>query len=210
MSFTLKLKNNNYFSIIMADADIEDIRRVLRVCFRDGMSLSEIDIERILSFDMGWLSPVEAETAVKALIDSGWLIQDSESLKPAIEDNEISTPLGWFPRPSRLISPVVFDSSMFSNALAIETQNNPAIIQPLASEVPNKVVENIESKDPRARLENRLKKFVAKKSKISVEEIDRRTQRKKQALGMVSEWMCLALVAREQGLAMNQIVDALK
>ena len=194
----------------MADADLDDIRRVLTVCFRDGKTLSDIDIERILSFDMGWLTPIEAGTSVRALIDSGWLTGDIESLKPVIEDNDISTPLGWFPRPSRLINPVVFDSSAFE---INQSKNKP---KAAVNSITEKSVEELEvvfkadSRDPRARLESRLKKFVSKKSKLPVEEIERRTQRKKQALGMVSEWMCLALVAREQGLAMNDIVDALK
>ena len=42
-----------------------------------------------------------------------------------------------------------------------------------------------------------------------IEEIDRRIQRKKNALGMVSNWLCIALIAREQGLEMSSIVDAL-
>ena len=32
----------------MASEDIEDIRRVLAICFRDGETLSALDIERII------------------------------------------------------------------------------------------------------------------------------------------------------------------
>ena len=92
----------------MADADVDDICRVLAVCFRHGESLSKLDIERVLSFDMGWLSPDEASTAVHALIDSGWLVGERESLHPAFDTRSISTPIGWYPRPSRILEPVQF------------------------------------------------------------------------------------------------------
>ena len=43
----------------MTSEDIEDIRRVLAICFRDGEALDALDIERILSFDMEWVNPSE-------------------------------------------------------------------------------------------------------------------------------------------------------
>ena len=58
-------------------------------------------------------------------------------------------------------------------------------------------------------MERRLKRFVAKQSKLELDEIDRRVQRKKSALSLVSIWMCIALVAREQGLEMKDITDSL-
>ena len=100
----------------MADADVDDIRRVLAVCFRSGQSLSDLDIERILSFDMGWLSPEEAGEAVKALIDSGWLTGDLDALSSVLTSNPVTTPLGWFPRPSRLMNPIKYDSVKFQDA----------------------------------------------------------------------------------------------
>ena len=48
----------------MANDDIEDIRRVLAICFRDGETLDALDIERILSFDMEWVAPDVAEKVV--------------------------------------------------------------------------------------------------------------------------------------------------
>jgi hypothetical protein len=55
----------------------------------------------------------------------------------------------------------------------------------------------------------RLTKFIAKSSEISVAEVERRAQRKQQALGYATLWMCLALVAREQNLSMKEIIEAL-
>ena len=74
---------------------------------------------------------------------------------------------------------------------------------------PEFIGEEVSSKDPRSKIERRLKKFVAKQSKLEMDEIERRILRKKNALGMVSNWLCIALIAREQGLEMNSIVEAL-
>ena len=64
----------------MTEADAEDIRRVLAICFRGESELDGLDIERILSLDMGWLKPDEAATAVQAMIKSGWLKGGQEHL----------------------------------------------------------------------------------------------------------------------------------
>ena len=195
----------------MADADVEDVCRVLAVCFRSGETLSDLDIERILSFDMGWLSPEEASGSVKALIDSGWLIGDLDSLSSVLTNNSITTPLGWFPRPSRLISPVKYDSVKFEDFNQKEEllSNNSPGNEDLNQPSQQKVSVESTSKDPRSKIERRLKKFVSKQSKLEMEEIERRILRKKNALGMVSNWLCIALIAREQGLEMTSIVEAL-
>ena len=57
----------------MAKEDIEDVVRVLAICFREGQALDALELERIMSFDMEWIAPDKAETAVQALIKAGWL-----------------------------------------------------------------------------------------------------------------------------------------
>ena len=79
---------------------------MLAICFRDGQSLDALDIERILSFDMEWISPNEAEKAVQALIGKGWLSGEESALRPTVSLEGVQSPLGWFPRPSRLLMPV--------------------------------------------------------------------------------------------------------
>ena len=195
----------------MADADFDDICRVLAVCFRSGESLSDLDIERILSFDMGWLSPEEAGDAVKALIDNGWLIGDHDSLKSVLSNVSVTTPLGWFPRPSRLINPIQYDSVKFEEVnISINGGMDDSGKVDTSSQTSQEIlVEEKTSKDPRSKIERRLKRFVSKQSKLEIEELERRILRKKNALGMVSNWLCIALIAREQGLEMNSIVEAL-
>ena len=188
----------------MTDEDIDDVRLVISLSFRGENGLSDIDLERILSFDMEWLSPEEAEIAVSKLIDAGWLIGERESLRPAFDARSISTPIGWYPRPSRILDPVEFNG--IKNSVRSQKQN----INTKKSTKPKEVIlPNITSNDPREKLANRLKKFISRQTKIPIDEIERRSERKQKALTYASNWLCLALIAREQGLEMEQIVSSL-
>ena len=196
--------------VLMGNEDVADIRTVLAICFRDGKPLDAIDVERMLSFDMEWLSPDDAEIAVQSLIAAGWLCGEENALTPSINISGITAPLGWFPRPSRLTNPV---------SVTLNEQTNQTIVPELVDEViaikatPTKKIEittpqEVHS-DPRVKLAKRLTKFIAKTSKIEIEEVERRANRKQKALAVATNWMCLALVAREQGIQMQEIVDAL-
>ena len=89
----------------MSQEDTQDVLRVLAICFREGASLDALDLERVMSFDMEWLSPEEAEASVQALIKAGWLSGSQEALTPTVSLQGNTSPLGWFPRPSRLLQP---------------------------------------------------------------------------------------------------------
>lgn len=191
----------------MTDEDYYDICRVLSLCYRGVEVLSDLDLERILSFDMGWLSPEDAEIAVSALMDKGWLVGSRDELTLAGEIEQKETPPGWFPRPTRLTEPVKFtaikqDSTPSMDEDKPEVATQPATVSTAKPSLP-------ELNDPREKLAGRLTKFIARQSKLSIEEINRRATRKKQALVYVSNWFCLALVAREQGIEMESIVSSL-
>jgi len=188
----------------MTDEDFDDVRLVISLSFRGESRLSDIDLERILSFDMEWLTPEEAGTAVSKLIDAGWLAGERESLHPAFDIKNISTPIGWHPRPSRILEPVEFNRIENSNQTVKQTINADKSIKPKDDILPNKT-----SNDPREKLANRLKKFISRQTKIPIDEIERRSERKQKALKYAANWLCLALIAREQGLEMEQIVSSL-
>ena len=166
---------------------------------------------------MNWLSPDEAEQAVLSLIAAGWLEGEEDALRPAIALGDANTPLGWHPRPRRLLSPVsvvqaqqeaeqdaeVVDEQKAVASPATVSQTTP---QPVARPA---VVAPVATGDPRAKLAARLAKFIAKSSKVDIAEIQRRADRKKSALSLATDWICLALVAREQGIQMDAITDAL-
>ncbi len=64
------------------------------------------------------------------------------------------------------------------------------------------------STDPRARMQNRLIKFISKQSGIDSDEISRRAERKVKALRYCTMWLALCLISREQNLEMNSIIDS--
>ena len=190
----------------VTDEDYDDIRRVIAICFRGISKMSDIDLERVLSFDMEWLSPEQSEQVVSKLMETGWLKGNRNELSPSFDTKGISTPIGWFPRPSRLISPADFEDSP-----KVEV-NQPISQTPTAkpsSKVTNEILSKNHSTDPRSKMAARLKKYIARQTKIPVEEIERRAERKQKALGYATVWLALALVAREQNLAMEKIITAL-
>tara|TARA_B100001093_G_scaffold131822_1_gene124369 strand:- start:21186 stop:21773 length:588 start_codon:yes stop_codon:yes gene_type:complete len=192
----------------MASDDFEDIRRVLAICFRSGQPMDSLDLERILSFDMEWMSPDEAETAVQALIGKGWLIGEEGALTPAVSLAGATSPLGWSPRPSRLLHPVAPSTDVDKNEPYSENKSLPLPNQHPSTVASSKIkVSN--PLDPRGKLTQRLAKFIAKAAQIPIEEVERRAVRKQQALGFATAWMGLALVAREQDLEMSDIAAAL-
>lgn len=191
----------------MTDEDYNDICRVLSLCYRGVEILSDLDLERILSFDMGWLSPEDAEIAVSALIDKGWLVGSRDELTLTCEIEQKETPPGWFPRPTRLTEPVKFTVIKQDSTPSVDEDKTEVSTQPVT--VSTAKPSSPEMNDPREKLAGRLTKFIARQSKLSIEEINRRATRKKQALVYVSNWFCLALVAREQGIEMESIVSSL-
>ena len=191
----------------MTEADAEDIRRVLAICFRGESELDAMDIERILSLDMGWLKPDEAATSVQALIASGWLTGGQENLSPIDDFSSSVTTLGWYPRPQRLIHPVPYTRAEASTS---DSEDEPRITevatQP-AETTPLQLKE--EANDPRAATTRRLMKYIARASGLDSEEVQRRATRKQRALVHLTGWMALALVARDQGLDMDSVIQAL-
>ena len=190
-----------------------DVIRTLSHLFKSETEVELEDAERILSFDLKFLSPGDAERAIKKLVEQGWIIQDDdEILSPALAlQNVEKTPLSWVPRPSRLLNPVSFTG--FENGT--ETTNVKDESEVEESEE-NKGIENVHedrqenrSSDPRVAKERLLLGFIARKTGLSKEEISRRQQRKNKALEPSTTWICLALIAREQGLEMKDIIAAL-
>ncbi|MDA8573331.1 DUF2240 family protein [Candidatus Poseidoniales archaeon] len=194
----------------MAKEDIEDVVRVLAICFREGQALDSLELERIMSFDMEWISPDEAETAVQALIKAGWLSGPEDALEATVPLDAITSPLGWHPRPARLLKPIHVDQM---GTESVEKSPTDVRSTPLPStpraQIPATVASPQNIDDPRAKLTPRLTKFIAKQSQLGVQEVERRAQRKAKALTYASHWVCLALVAREQGLVMDDIAAAL-
>ena len=179
----------------------EDILRVLAIMFRGQRLVPRENLERTLSLDMQWMNTEDAAKVVDAFLNKSWLIEEDGGLVAGAETIGVTTPLGWFPRNDRLLDPIQNDYSSVPSREKI-------VIEP----IPIPVVEGKKTHstlDPRTSIENRLMRFIAKSSGIEKQEIQRRAKRKVLALGAMTMWMALGLIAKEQGLDTIEIVNQL-
>ena len=184
----------------------EDIRRVLTIVFRGIDSLPPHDLERTLSFDMEWVAPHEAEVVVAELLKAGWLEEIAGEIKLGVELGEVSVPFGWFPRPNRLLKPIPAQQEAPAQA---DAERKVPQTETRTDMSPAPVDDEHVSNDPRANLTRRVARFVARQSGLAADELKRRAERKQAAFDLITPWLAYALIAREQGLEMEDIVAAL-
>lgn len=147
------------------------------------------------SLDHQWMTPNEAEAAITSLADSGWLHENGDLIEPAFPLDDSDIPLGWWPDPANLISPPPC-------GIGEEVPN----ITTVESESPQKTLREAEEHEEElSRQERRLLRFVAHRSGLSREEVLRRSERKRRALGPATIWICILLVAKEQGLEIEGV-----
>ena len=185
--------------------DAQDVERVLVVLFRSGVPMTASDMAREMSFGHGWLGIDEADAAVAHLIGTGWLKPEGDGYLPSKNLEHVHIPLSWMPRPSRLLEA----TTPTEQPEVAEDQPLPAPKKAAPSPAKVEHAAPVESDDPRVRLEGRLVGFIARASGLDRAEVKRRAERKQHALRPCTSWLGLALVAHDQGLDMNAIVDAL-
>lgn len=106
--------------------------------------------------------------------------------------------LSILPGPTSSIpSPIESDISNSSEVITSALDDSKPVAIRIAVEA---------SIDHRMKLVPRLIKYVGRKAGIEVSEIERRMERKQLALGPITPWMCLILIAKEQGLLVDDIV----
>lgn len=193
--------------------EINDVRRALTIVFRGAEGLARPDVERAFSFDMEWVAPHEAEAVVDALLNAGWLEEKSGELHLLSPLGEVDVPFGWFPRPTRLLRPVAASAMSADDAASLPEApvrtadgETGAIAAPSTDARP---APPAAADDPRARLTQRVARFISRQSGLELEELHRRADRKIKAFQLITPWMAYALVAREQGLVMDDIAKAL-
>ena len=192
------------FPVFMG-GEADDVRRVLTILFRGITSIARPDLERSLSFDMEWVAPHEAEEVVDALLNKGWLKSEQGELHLKVALGDVQVPFGWFPRPTHLLKPVGPTSEPASPPSEQQTPPQPqATPSPASTPSPEHL-----SNDPRAALTRRLIRFIARQSGLSMDELERRAERKIRAFHHITPWLAYALVGREQGLEMESIAEAL-
>lgn len=182
--------------------DPQDVERTLLVLFRSGVPLSASDLARTMAFGQGWLGIDEADAVVAHFIETGWLRPEGDAYLPSRDLAHVHVPLSWMPRPSRLLDAQAPGEPPTPPSPAEAPVEAPKPTPKAAAAEP-------ESDDPRVRLEGRLVGFIARASGLDKAEVQRRAERKQHALRPCTSWLGLALVAHDQGLDMNAIVDAL-
>ena len=186
-----------------------DVLRTLCHVFKSEDSLETEDVERILSFDLRFLTPDESEQAVRRLIETGWLKAKDEILTSTIPLSDVEKPpLSWMPRPIRLLNPVNYNQEHLKDQPKSEP-NEEKIVHKVQPQIDKNSEETVNADDPRSGKERLLVGYISRKTGLSKEEIIRRRDRKNKALEPSTTWICLALIAREQGLEMSEIIQSL-
>lgn len=163
------------------------------------------DLIRTWCLDLQWFSNEDAEKAVVALCEAGWLETGKDGLLPISDGLETTAPLGWWPKIQHLQHPPKF--IVKQKAQTVETMQSSVAFE-LAPSVEKTITPvPVIDDDPRMRLVPRLVKYVARKAGLENEEVERRMLRKQRALGPITPWMCLILIAREQGLPTDDITE---
>lgn len=106
-----------------------DIRRLLAMTWRTwgNEPLDASSITRTWSLDLGWLAPTDAEILLTKLLAKGWLVSKNDMLTSNTELDDVSVPLGWFPRTTVLDQPPNCPQiSTEKDTLSIPSKSNSA------------------------------------------------------------------------------------
>ena len=209
-----------------------DISRILFTIFEglEPQKIDQSDVVRLWSLEMQWFSPEESQSVIDALSDAGWISRQDVTLYLS-DGVKLEIPsLGWRPMTRRMLSPPIYNltekdrsgdsASDLSQPRvnAIKEIDNQSKNQESFSR-PKVIIENQGTKKdssnksmPIDRAEGSIPtliELIASQSGLPNNEVVRRAQRKRRALGPVTLWMALALVAREQGLDMESVSSAI-
>ena len=194
----------------MSDNSIDEISRLLFVSFSEDNKVEISNLIRLWSLELQWMEPNDAQLVINELLDKGWLVNENNILTPVSEINKILPELGWRPIFRVISNPPVFVPIISdSTSIVPEILKSKVVVEVIESTPPSKEVTG----RPPDRSEGNIPsliKLISLRSKIDNREIVRRAQRKRRSLGTVTLWMALALVAREQGLDMVEIVSVIE
>jgi len=180
----------------------EEIRRIIYATFSNSIT-NEIpfdELVRIWTLDMQWMDPAIAPQIINKLCETGWLTNSDGRLSPNRNVIPLDPPFGWNPIIRSLLSPP---------ELVVKTVEHPHTLIP-ERDVKSQIEFVANQKYPPDWAEASIKPMIAwisEESGLPMKEVVRRAQRKRRALGPVTLWMALSLVAREQGLNMSKITE---
>jgi hypothetical protein len=193
----------------MSDLRADEIVRLLHSSFHgtSDMGVSKPDLARMWSLELQWFSPEDSISIADRLHESGWLIGNEESLKPNPHIELMPPDLGWQPFPGRFAAVPSF-ASPSSSDWSEPVQPGPMVPPP---DEPERNTERL--RHPPDRAEDSIQTLiahVARMSGLGQREVVRRAQRKRKALGPVTLWMAIALLAREQSLDMHEVIGIIE
>ncbi len=145
-----------------------------------------------------WFSPSESSEVLEKLIEAGWLSISEEGVSPTEGIESSLPPLGWKPIFRKLVNAPKVPSKAPSDPVKESTPTSVTVVN-------NSVKSEKYPPDWAEGSIPHLISFIGEKSGLDSKEVVRRAQRKRRALGQVTLWMSLALVARDQGLDMSLI-----
>ena len=182
--------------------DSEDVERLIHATFHDSppIPLSEQELVRIWSLDMHWISPELSSGIIESLCQTGWLIRSKDLFIPDPRIRSNPPPLGWSPIVRRLKNPPSFvpkPSRASKPELKVKSNEPQVELSTSHDYPPDWAGNNIKP----------MISWISEESGLTQKEVVRRAQRKRRALGPVTLWFSLSLVAREQGLEMSTIME---
>ena len=159
-------------------------------------SIDRDSICRIWAFDFGWF---DMETALRIrdnLIQTGWLDASDERVQSSVDLTGVEIPFGWLPSMRILESPPTVPKGEVADEVT-NVESDEVVVQ--------QIVES-QSIDPAVTHTTEILDQISEAAGLDRKEVMRRAQRKRRALGPVTLWMALLLVAREQQLPMGEFV----
>ena len=182
--------------------DSEDVERLIHATFHDSppVPLSEQELVRIWALDMHWISPELSSEIIESLCQTGWLIRSKDLFFPDPRICSNPPPLGWSPIVRRLKNPPSFvpkPSRASKPDLKVKSNEPQVELSTSHDYPPDWAGNNIKP----------MISWISEESGLTQKEVVRRAQRKRRALGPVTLWFSLSLVAREQGLEMSTIME---
>jgi hypothetical protein len=165
---------------------------------RPGQTIDSEAVCRIWAYDLGWFDMRTAARVRDGLIDSGWLEVVSGGLSPAVDLSSVELPFAWMP-----VMRVLENPPLLSEGQSVEPVEK---VEEETAEMSVEPTPQPAAVDPATAHITVLLERISESSNLDRKEVMRRAQRKRRALGPVTLWMALLLVAREQRLSMPGLV----
>jgi hypothetical protein len=153
--------------------------------------LSSEYIMRYWSIDTQWMNISDAEILINKLIENEWILKENEGLFPNININSEIIEFGWEPNINIHESLPKYKSEKGFSKTSKFNEEKP-LAKKLEIELSNS--------------ERRLLRYISANTGILKDEVLRRCLRKKRALCQITITFCLLLIAKEQGMNMQEFI----